>query len=157
METEYRPPVRVALVDDQHLLREALSSLLDDTGSAEVVCSIRHSDESFESIVNSGAAVVLVGLDAQMCDPIAIVHRMASLHPQVAICALVAGGQPAKVHAALGAGCGGAVSSAATLDTVIAALVAVVSGQAYVDANLGGEALSAQLTGKGLKYQTRCN
>ncbi len=154
MTIEYRLPVRLALVDDQHVLREALSALLDDTGSAKVVCSTRHSDESIESIVNSGAAVVLIGLDAQTCDAMTIVHRVARLGPRLAICALVASGQPGKVHAALAAGCGGAVSSEATVDTVVAALEALTSGQGYVDTDLAGEALSAQLLGKGIRNKS---
>lgn len=137
-------PIRVAIVDDQHLVREALALLLEDSGTAKVVGSYRHTDGALDEIGNQGAAAAIIGFDAQINDPIVTVARLARLYPNLPLCALVGTGQPARVHGAIAAGCGGAVSSSATLDVVVAALQALASGQAYVDPKLGGQLLTAE-------------
>jgi len=104
-----------------------------------------------ESIAKSKAAVVLVGLDAQAHDPIPFVHRASRVFPKMALCAMVACGQPTKVRAALAAGCWGAVSSGATVETVVDALGAIADGQAYIDTSLSRELLGAEPFGKTLQ------
>jgi len=148
MEAQHREPIPIALVDDQVVMRGALGDLLEETGEAKIVCSTEHGDESLSDLQGLGAAVMLIGFDAQLHDPIASVHRASRAYPKLPLCALVASGQPSKVHEALAAGCGGAVSSGATVDVVVAALRSLAVGQAYVDPNLGGELLSAELAAR---------
>jgi len=144
MAADFREPVRIAIVDDQHIVREALAQLLEESGTAKIVGSYRHTDSALEEIGKHGAAAAIIGFDAQVNDPIVTVAKLARLHPELALCALVGPGQPGRVHGAIAAGCGGAVSSSATLDVVVAALQALASGQAYVDPKLGGQLLSAE-------------
>jgi DNA-binding NarL/FixJ family response regulator len=144
MAADYREPIRVAIIDDQHLVREALAAFLEESGGAKVVGSYRHTDGALEEIANNGAAVAIIGFDAQINDPIVTVAKLARLHPDLPLCALVGTGQPGRVHGAIAAGCGGAVSSSASLDVVLAALSALAAGQAYVDPKLGGQLLSAE-------------
>lgn len=144
MAADYREPIRIAIIDDQHLVREALAALLEETGTAKVVGSFRHTDGAIDEIGAHGAAAAIIGFDAQVNDPIVTVARLARLLPSLPLCALVGTGQPARVHGAIAAGCGGAVSSSATLDVVVAALQALAAGQAYVDPKLGGQLLSAE-------------
>jgi two-component system response regulator DesR len=144
MGADYREPIRIALIDDQHLVREALAALLEESGAAKVVGSYRHTDGALEEIGSHGAAAAIIGFDAQVNDPIVTVAKLARLHPDLPLCALVGTGQPGRVHGAIAAGCGGAVSSSASLDVVLAALHALAAGQAYVDPKLGGQLLSAE-------------
>lgn len=144
MAADFREPIRIAIVDDQHLVREALAALLEESGTAKVVGSYRHTDGALDDIGTHGAVAAIIGFDAQVNDPIVTVARLARLHPNLPLCALVGTGQPARVHGAIAAGCGGAVSSSATVDVVMAALQALAAGQAYVDPKLGGQLLSAE-------------
>src|SRR5215472_6153405 len=144
MGADYREPIRVALIDDQHIVREAFASLLEESGSAKVVGSYRHTDGALDDLATQGVAAAIVGFDAQINDPIVTVAKLARLYPELPLCALVGPGQPGRVHGAIAAGCGGAVSSSASLDVVVAALQALASGQAYVDPKLGGQLLSAE-------------
>lgn len=155
MAADYREPIRVAIVDDQHLVREALAALLEETGAAKVVGSYRHADGALENIKNQGAVAALIGFDAQVNDPIVTVARLSRQYPDLPLCALVGTGQPGRVHGAIAAGCGGAVSSSATLDVVIAALQALVAGQAYVDPKLGGQLLSAEFGARHYRPPTK--
>jgi two-component system, NarL family, response regulator DesR len=155
MAADYREPVRVAIVDDQHLVREALAALLEETGTAKVVGSYRHAEPGLDEIGDRGAAAAIIGFDAQVNDPIVTVARLARLHPNLPLCALVGPGQPGRVHGAIAAGCGGAVSSSAGLDVVVAALQALAAGQAYVDPKLGGQLLSAEFGARHYRAQPK--
>lgn len=155
MAADYREPIRVALIDDQHLVREALAALLEESGAAKIVGSYRHADSALDDIANQRASAAIIGFDAQINDPIVTVSKLARLHPELPLCALVGTGQPGRVHGAIAAGCGGAVSSSATVDVVVAALHALASGQAYVDPKLGGQLLSAEFGQRNARPQAK--
>jgi len=57
--------IRVAIVDDQHLVRDGLALMLAAEDDIEVVCRAAHGGELIDSI-NSGSAVDLVLLDLRM-------------------------------------------------------------------------------------------
>jgi two-component system, NarL family, response regulator LiaR len=155
MAADYREPLRIALIDDQHVVREGLAALLEESGGAKVVGSYRHTDGALDDIANQNASVAIIGFDAQVNDPIVTVAKLARLHPDLPLCALVGTGQPGRVHGAIAAGCGGAVSSSATLDVVLAALQALANGQPYVDPRLGGQLLSAEFGSRVYRPQAK--
>ncbi|HXW77595.1 MAG TPA: hypothetical protein VEJ20_09305 [Candidatus Eremiobacteraceae bacterium] len=141
MKAQPKAPVQIALIDDQHIVREAVGALLEGGGGAIVVGSFEHGDGVVESLVESKAQVALVGFDAQLSNPVITVSRIARALPHLPLCALVGLGQKDIVHSAISAGCTGVVSSSAARETVIAALDALVAGQSYVDPGLGGSLL----------------
>ena len=93
MAADFREPVRIAIVDDQHIVREALAQLLEESGTAKIVGSYRHTDSALEEIGKHGAAAAIIGFDAQVNDPIVTVAKLARLHPELALCALVGPGK----------------------------------------------------------------
>lgn len=142
MTRENPAPLRVALVDDQATLRKALASLLESTSPARVVVAGDHSDETISQLDHKAIQVVLVGFDAQTHDPAATVRRALQQSPELPICALVVAGQSHKVLDALAAGCRGAVSADATIESLSNALRTIAAGQSYVDPSLSGELLA---------------
>src|SRR5579863_5615509 len=142
---DYRAaPIPVALLDDQRLVREGLGGLLEETGAAQVVCSGAQAD-ALEATLGANPAVVMIGFDAQLHDPIATVQRVARRIPSVPLCAIVAAERDGIVQNALAAGCGGVVSADASVEVVIAAIRSLAAGEAYVDAKFAGHILGAQL------------
>ena len=137
-------PMKIALVDDQNIVREAFAGLLEESGIAEVVGSYQQTDLAPDELRRKEVGAIIVGFEAQINDPLHTVSWLAKSLPGVPICALVGGGQPALVQNALNAGCSCAVSTASSVEVLGAALRSLALGQAWVDPNLGGRLLVAE-------------
>jgi len=134
--------VRVAYFDDQLLFREALVTVLEDSGVVTVAHSSRHDKQDLRSLLDVPVSAILVALDAQTNDPMVTVREARQFVPELPICALVAVDRLDRAREAIAAGCKGAVSTAATLSMLVAALENLSRGQAYVDPTLGGRLLA---------------
>jgi DNA-binding NarL/FixJ family response regulator len=141
MKAQPKAPLQIALIDDQHIVREAVGALLEGNGAALVVGSYHHGDDLIEALIESKAQAALIGFDAQLSNPMATVSRLARSLPELPLCALVGVGQQDIIHSAIAAGCRGVVSSSAPREIVVAALDALANGQSYVDPDLGGSLL----------------
>jgi DNA-binding NarL/FixJ family response regulator len=139
--------VRVAYFDDQLLFREALVTVLEESGAITVVHSSRHGGQDIRSLLDAPVSAILVALDAQSNDPMATVREIRHVVPELPMCALVAVDRLDRAREAIAAGCKGAVSTAATLSMLVSALENLSRGQAYVDPTLGGRLL-AKTVGK---------
>ena len=134
--------IRVAYFDDQLLFREALVSVLEESGEITVVHSSRHGGQDIRSLLDAPVSAMLIGLDAQSNDPMATLREVRHVVPELPMCALVAVDRLDRAREALAAGCKGAVSTSATLSMRLAALENLAHGQAYVDPTLGGRLLA---------------
>jgi DNA-binding NarL/FixJ family response regulator len=139
--------VRVAYFDDQLLFREALVSVLEDSGTVTVVHSSKHGNLDMRSLLDVPVSALLVSLDSQISDPMATVREARQVVPELPVCALVAVDRLDRAREAIAAGCKGVVSTSATLNMLVAALENLSRGQAYVDPTLGGRLL-AKTVGK---------
>jgi DNA-binding NarL/FixJ family response regulator len=138
--------VRVAYFDDQLLFREALASVLEETGIISVVHSSGHGFHDLRSLLDAPVSALLIGLDAQSSDPMITVREARHALPELPMCALVAVDRLDRAREAIAAGCKGAVSTSAAVQTLVAALESLARGQAYVDATLGGRLLAKTVT-----------
>jgi DNA-binding NarL/FixJ family response regulator len=134
--------VRVAYIDDQLLFREALASVLEESDAITVVRSSGHGNHDPKSLLDAPVSAILVSLDGQTNDPMTTIREMRHFVPELPLCALVAVDRLDRAKEALAAGCKGAVSTAASLSMVIAALENLARGQAFVDPTLGGRLLA---------------
>lgn len=118
-------PVRVLLVDDQALFREALAMLLGVRGDIEVVGEAANGDEALRRVAALAPDVVLMDLRMPVLDGIAATRRIRVEHPQARVIALTTFDDDADVFAALRAGAVGYllkdVSSARLVEAVLAA------------------------------------
>ena len=134
--------VRVAYFDDQLLFREALVAVLEESGPIRVVLSCGHGGQDIRTLLDEPVSAILVALDAQSSDPMTTVREARYVVPELPMCALVAVDRLDRAREAIAAGCKGAVSTAATLGTLVSALETLARGQAYVDPTLGGRLLA---------------
>jgi DNA-binding NarL/FixJ family response regulator len=139
--------LRVALIDDQNIVREAFAALIEESGIAQVIASYPHAGIPTAELRQQNIGAVLIGFEAQLSDPLQTASMLALSLPGVPLCALVGGGQPTLVHNAMKAGCTCAVSTGSSVEVLIAALRALNLGQAWVDPNLGGRLLIAEYGG----------
>jgi DNA-binding NarL/FixJ family response regulator len=118
-------PVRVLLVDDQALFREALATLLGVRADIDVVGEAANGDEALSRAAEVNPDVVLMDLRMPVLDGIAATRRMCVEQPQVRVIALTTFDDDEEVFAALRAGAVGYllkdVSSARLVEAVLAA------------------------------------
>jgi DNA-binding NarL/FixJ family response regulator len=118
-------PVRVLLVDDQALFREALATLLATHDAIEVVGEAGNGDEAIRQAAELTPDVVLMDLRMPVLDGVAATRRLRTDHPGIGIIALTTFDDDEDVFAALRAGALGYllkdVSSAQLIEAVLAA------------------------------------
>jgi DNA-binding NarL/FixJ family response regulator len=118
-------PVRVLLVDDQALFREALATLLGVRIDIDVVGEAANGDEALTRAAELNPDVVLMDLRMPVLDGIAATRRMRVEQPQVRVIALTTFDDDEEVFAALRAGAVGYllkdVSSARLVEAILAA------------------------------------
>jgi DNA-binding NarL/FixJ family response regulator len=117
--------VRVLLVDDQALFREALAMLLGVQDDIEVVGEAGDGAQALARVADLRPDVVLMDLRMPVLDGIAATRRVRAEHPAVRVIALTTFDDDADVFAALRAGAVGYllkdVSSARLAEAVLAA------------------------------------
>jgi DNA-binding NarL/FixJ family response regulator len=117
--------VRVLLVDDQALFREALATLLAVHEGVEVVGEAGNGDEALRMAAELAPDVVLMDLRMPVLDGIGATRRLRVEHPEVRVIALTTFDDDEDVFAALRAGAVGYllkdVSSARLVEAVLAA------------------------------------
>jgi DNA-binding NarL/FixJ family response regulator len=64
---------------------------------------------------------------------------------------LVADDRPDRVRDAIAVGCSGAVSSSASIETIVSAVESLATGQSYVDPALSGQLLARNFRGDHLR------
>jgi DNA-binding NarL/FixJ family response regulator len=118
-------PVRVLLVDDQALFREALAVLLDARTDVEVVGEAANGDEALRSASELRPDVVLMDLRMPVLNGIAATRRLRAEQPDVRVIALTTFDDDEEVFAALRAGAIGYllkdVSSLRLVEAILAA------------------------------------
>ncbi|QFZ19817.1 response regulator [Saccharothrix syringae] len=118
-------PVRVLLVDDQALFREALATLLGTHDGIEVVGEAGDGDEALRRSAELAPDVVLMDLRMPVLDGVAATRRLRVERPGARVIALTTFDDDEDVFAALRAGAVGYllkdVSSARLVEAVLAA------------------------------------
>jgi DNA-binding NarL/FixJ family response regulator len=118
-------PVRVLLVDDQALFREALATLLATHDGIDVVGEAGNGEEALSRASKLTPDVVLMDLRMPVLDGVAATRRLRLAHPSVQVIALTTFDDDEDVFAALRAGAVGYllkdVSSARLIEAVLAA------------------------------------
>jgi DNA-binding NarL/FixJ family response regulator len=117
--------VRVLLVDDQALFREALATLLDVRPEVTVVGEAANGDEALRAAAELRPDVVLMDLRMPVLDGISATRRLRVEQPGVRVIALTTFDEDDEVFAALRAGAVGYllkdVSSARLVEAILAA------------------------------------
>jgi DNA-binding NarL/FixJ family response regulator len=132
---EAAAPVRVVLVDDQTLVREAFALLLDRLDDIEVVGVAGDGIAALSVIAAATPDVVLVDLRMPGWDGAETTRRVRCAHPGVAVLVLTTYLHDAAVLPALRAGALGVVGKDATPAEVTAAIRAVHAGRPVLPAS----------------------
>jgi len=116
-------PVRVVLVEDNEVFREALETLLALRDDLEIVASLADGSEAIAVCSTLSPDVVLLDYRLPGLDGVEITTALGHACPEVAIVCLTAEVTPREIGALLEAGAKECVLKDASLDEIIEAVV----------------------------------
>jgi DNA-binding NarL/FixJ family response regulator len=145
-------PVRVLLVDDQALFREALATLLDVRDGIEVVGEAADGDEALRRVAALGPDVVLMDLRMPVLDGIAATRWLRAERPDVRVIALTTFDDDEDVFAALRAGAVGYLLKDVSSQRLVEAIGAAARGESVLQPSVAAKVVArfAQLPDEAL-------
>ncbi len=137
-----RPPVRLLLVDDQALFREALATLLEVCPEIDVVGEAGDGDAALRQAAELRPDVVLMDLHMPVLDGIAATRRLHVEQPGIRVLALTTFDDDEDVFAALRAGAVGYLLKDVTSDRLVEALLAAARGESVLQPSVAARVVA---------------
>jgi DNA-binding NarL/FixJ family response regulator len=127
-----QPAVRVLLVDDQELIRTALSMVMADLHDVDVVGEAGTGEEAVRLAAELAPDVVVMDIRMPGMDGIEATRRITQPGPGTRVVVLTTFDDDAYVYGALRAGASGFLVKDMALDDIIAAVRIVAAGDALI-------------------------
>lgn len=125
-------PVRVLVVDDQELLRDALATMIDSDARLELAGTASDGAAAIEAVRAGLIDVVLMDIRMPVLDGIAATERVLQVRPGVRVLVLTTFDLDEYVLAAVRAGASGFLTKDARPAELVDAILAVAAGDAAV-------------------------
>jgi DNA-binding NarL/FixJ family response regulator len=125
--------IRVAIVDDQAIVRAGLARILSPADGFEVVAECADGRQAVEELPPISPDVVLMDVRMPALDGIAATARLRDLDEPLDVLVLTTFGEDEVLWGAIEAGAAGFVLKDSTADDLIAAVRAVAGGAAWFD------------------------
>lgn len=135
--------IRVLLVDDEELIREALRALLDREDDIEVIVALGDGRSAVDQAGSRRPDVVVADLAMPGLDGLGVVAELARVLPECAVVVLTAHGNPLAIRRALASGARGFLAKGAPGTALADVVRRVHEGSRYVDPLLAADALTA--------------
>ncbi|MGO4598360.1 response regulator [Terrabacter sp. 2RAF25] len=135
-------PVRVLVVDDQTLFREALTTLLDARDEVEVVGGASDGAEALEAVAALQPDVVLMDLRMPGLDGVSTTRRLRVEHPHVRVLVLTTFDGDDEVFPALRAGAVGYLLKDATVARLVEGVQAAARGESVLQPSVAAKVLA---------------
>jgi DNA-binding NarL/FixJ family response regulator len=134
--------VRVLLVDDQALFREALATLLSVRDDIEVVGEAGNGDEAVRRAADLEPDVVLMDLRMPVLDGVAATRRLKAERPQARVIALTTFDDDEDVFAALRAGAVGYLLKDVSSARLVEAILAAARGESVLQPSVAAKVVA---------------
>ncbi len=125
--------IRIALVDDQAIVRTGVARILSPDDGFELVAECANGQEALERLPALAPEVVLMDIRMPVMDGVTATRRLRETLDGVAILVLTTFGEDEVLWGALEAGAAGFVLKDASAEDLIAAVRAVAGGAAWLD------------------------
>jgi DNA-binding NarL/FixJ family response regulator len=125
--------IRVAIVDDQALIRAGLARILSPADGFEVVAECADGRQAVDELPALRPDVVLMDIRMPALDGIAATQQLRSLEVPLDVLVLTTFGEDEVLWGAIEAGAAGFVLKDSTAEDLIAAVRAVAGGAAWFD------------------------
>jgi DNA-binding NarL/FixJ family response regulator len=136
---ERRPPITVALVDDEQLIRVALAQALSSSG-LELVGEATTGEDAIELVVDVRPDVVLMDLQLPGMSGLQAIEQLGLLAPTSRVLVLTRG-DPNRVVEAIIAGAHGYILKSAPVEAIISAVKATATGESVLSSQIAGKLL----------------
>ena len=134
-------PIRLLIVDDQALVRGALSALLDLEPDLQTVGAAADADEAVQQAIELGPDVCLMDIQMPGDDGILATKRVREASPNTKVLVVTTFARPGYLRAALEAGAGGFIVKDAPPEHLADAVRRVHAGLRVVDPALAEASL----------------
>lgn len=141
--------IRVALVDDQQLVRAGFRMLIDSQPDLSVVAEAGDGADAIRTLGTTAADVVLMDVRMPVLDGIAATSELTRTHPDLKIIVLTTFDLDEYVMAAIRAGASGFLLKDAPPDELLGAIRTVSSGEAVIAPSATKRLLEHLVTGGG--------
>jgi DNA-binding NarL/FixJ family response regulator len=125
--------IRVLVVDDQRLVREGLTALLELIDDLELVGVAEDGAQAVDLVADRHPDVVLMDLRMPVMDGVEATRRIRRDHPDAEVVVLTTHADDGSVLAALRAGARGYLTKDAGMAEIARAVAAADAGQALLD------------------------
>jgi DNA-binding NarL/FixJ family response regulator len=116
-------PIRVVLVEDNDIFREALELLFGLRSDVEVIAAVRQGEEAVQAAVEHGPDVVLMDYRLPGMDGVQATRAVRAAAPGVAVVCLTGEADPQETQALYEAGAVACVTKDQALDTIVRAVI----------------------------------
>jgi DNA-binding NarL/FixJ family response regulator len=121
-------PIRILLVEDNQVFREALEMLLGMQADIEVVASVADGSEAVAACGKHEPHVVLMDYRLPGMDGVQATAAVKKAHPEIAVVGLTASANPREVQAMYEAGAIACLTKDQELDEIVDALKRAANG-----------------------------
>jgi DNA-binding NarL/FixJ family response regulator len=131
-------PVRVAIVDDHPVVREAFGNLFELVKGLDVVFTAGDADEALTQFATKPVDVAIVDFALPGVDGSVLTARIKERHPDVRVLIFTASLDPDQVRRAAGSAADGILLKSIPIDNLVAAIHDVANGRRVVGRDLSG-------------------
>jgi DNA-binding NarL/FixJ family response regulator len=128
--------IRVALVDDHHLIREGLRLVLQGEDGLEIVGEAADHASAIELVATQRPHVLVLDLTFPEGDAMPLLRALRTRHPELRILVLTMHSDPETVRQALAAGAAGFMIKGAQSRELVEAIRAVARGDRYLHSSV---------------------
>lgn len=139
------PTIRIALVDDHHLVREGLRHVLEAQSGIVVIGEAADRCEAFGLLEHATPDVMLLDVTFPDADGLAILREVTARWPRVRVVMLTMHRDAETVRQALHAGAAGYVVKGAHTSELFEAIRAVARGERYLHSSVAGAIIDDSL------------
>lgn len=143
-------PVRVAIVDDHPVVREAFGNLFDLVEGLDVAFVAGDADEALANLATTPVDVAVVDFALPGTDGSVLTARIKERHPGTRVLIFTASLDPFQVRRAARSDADGILLKSTPIDYLIAAIRDVANGQRVVARDLSGVLAAADLEARQL-------
>jgi NarL family two-component system response regulator LiaR len=140
-------PIRILIVEDQRIVREGLTALLEDEAEVEIVGEAADGQQAVDLFGRLRPDVVLMDLQMPRIDGAEATRRIREQAPEAHILVLTTYATDEFIFKALRAGAQGYVLKDASADELLAAIRAVSHGQTWLAPAVAARLVAGVSTG----------
>ncbi|MBV8235031.1 MAG: response regulator transcription factor [Acidimicrobiia bacterium] len=148
-------PVRVAIVDDHPVVREAFGNLFELVNGLEVVATAGDADEALAKLANTAVDVAIVDFGLPGVDGSVLTARIKQRHPNVRVLIFTGSLDADQVRRAAVSAADGILLKSSPVDYLVDAIRDVANGRRVVGADISGVMTEADDEPAGLSERER--